>query len=1748
MKRNIIFTLLLALGLTALSTSLMAQQKIQLRSADKAECVKSDMTSLKATFSFSGIEAFDMKNDRGTFSTISMPQTVIGGNEGDPQIPVVNELIAVPFGATPSIRVTNYSTTDYNLEDYGIHKLSPRQPSLRKDQRPEEVPFVYNEAAYQTRGLRSEPQAFVSVEGTMRGIRLGKMTIEPVSYDPVNNTLRVFNNIEVEVRFDGADAAATQQMLIDTYSPYFDVVYAQMFNGRSLRDAYSDHPDLYTTPVKMLVITTATYANCEAFRNWVTWKKQKGIYVDVYTTAQTGTTAANIKSFIQTQYNQNHPTFLVIVGDTGDVTYSLSSSNTSKVTDLYYSSPDGDIFPDIFTSRMPVSSTTELSNLINKILTYEQYTMADPSYLSNVLLIAGSDGTWNPRVGQPTINYAADNYFNAVHGFTNVYKYLTSYTNCYNNMNTGIGFANYTAHGGQTGWSGPSFSVSDANNLTNNDKYFWAMGNCCLAADWGYSSTCLAEALLRSANKGAFGYIGSCPETYWWEDYYFGVGATTVTNSTPAMSQTQTGTYDAMFMDDMYNTLNSVPFLGNVAVTYAHANSYTSSVSDIYYWEAYHCLGDGSVMPYHVNPSANTVSHASTIGIGLNTFTVNALAGSYVSITKDNEILGVAQVGASGTVNVPITPITNGGDVLVVVTRQQRQPYMATIQAIATDGAYISLDDYTPTSAHVGDNANLSLTFKNVGSEATSGATTVTLTPTDSNVTIIDGTKTFGSLAANATTTVSGFRYKIAQGVADGTSVTLHYTAVNGSDTWEGNLAITADEAVLKYMDMTWDGGFTPGETLTVSAKFKNEGHYQATNAVATMTSSSSYVSISNPTVTMGNIAVDQVVTCQFTITIAANCPETAQLPVTFTMTADGGLSVQGTETLKNACNVVFNLVDSYGDGWNGNTLTVSFDDGTASQDLTISSGSSATYTIEIGNGTHVTLTWTSGSYANECSFSVSYEGDFVIYQSNGTPSAGVLYQFDCNCAAASQTFTVTVTSDNTQHGTVSGGGEFNYGQTCTVTATPAEGYMFTGWTQNGEVISSSSSYSFIVNSNMNLVAHFDEGLMIGDGGDATSPYLPSYNYYNYTLSQQIYTSDELGDAGNITSIAFYNGGAEKTRTCDFYLKATTKNSFTSKTDWITVSASDKVFSGSVTMVANDWTVIVFNTPFEYDGTSNLVLVTDDNTGAWTSSPHMTCRVFNTSATQAIYTYEDNTNFNPLSPSSGSYNAALTVKNQILLTKENPTPSIVNVTVSASPAQGGTVSGGGEYALGETCTVTATPAEGYYFVNWTQNNQMVSTEASYSFTTSNDMALVANFAEYITITVSANPAEGGTVNGGGAFVYGETCTVNTTVNVGYYFTGWTEDGEVVSMDLEFTFTAVQDRDLVATFGEGLLIGDEGPATNLFVPSYSFCNYSLTQQIYTADEIGMAGTITSLAFYNEAENDIRNYDMYLVHTDKTVFDSRKDWISVTNADKVFSGDITMIAGGWTFFTFDTPFVYDGTSNLALIMDDNTGVWDGGMDCKSFNGEGNQTLCVYSDGTNYNPMAKLNYNGTLMSEKNQILLGIQPNFGQTFELEEGWNWWSTNVNITLDDLKAALVNALPGTIIQIKSKNYSTNYTGTTWRGPLKTLDVTQMYMIKITTPCEVTITGMPINPSENPLTINYGVNWIGFPFNSSMSVTNAFAGFASNGDMIKAKNQYSNYSNGRWRGTLTTLEPGKGYIYNSTAPSDRIFIFPTNTKH
>ena len=145
------------------------------------------------------------------------------------------------------------------------------------------------------------------------------------------------------------------------------------------------------------------------------------------------------------------------------------------------------------------------------------------------------------------------------------------------------------------------------------------------------------------------------------------------------------------------------------------------------------------------------------------------------------------------------------------------------------------------------------------------------------------------------------------------------------------------------------------------------------------------------------------------------------------------------------------------------------------------------------------------------------------------------------------------------------------------------------------------------------------EVVTIGSGGRA-SGYLPCYPNNTYSMSQQIYTSDEIGKAGLITSIAFYNYDMGSARECDIYLSYTAKTSFDNSTDWVTVSAENKVFSGTMKL-GSDWTVIDFDTPFAYDGKQNLLLTVDDNTGKDTGS-NFSIGASDVSSNQALYYYK----------------------------------------------------------------------------------------------------------------------------------------------------------------------------------------------------------------------------------------------------------------------------------------------------------------------------------------------------------------------------------------------------------------------------------------------------------------------------------------------------------------------------------------------
>ncbi|MCR4858803.1 MAG: fibronectin type III domain-containing protein [Bacteroidales bacterium] len=164
------------------------------------------------------------------------------------------------------------------------------------------------------------------------------------------------------------------------------------------------------------------------------------------------------------------------------------------------------------------------------------------------------------------------------------------------------------------------------------------------------------------------------------------------------------------------------------------------------------------------------------------------------------------------------------------------------------------------------------------------------------------------------------------------------------------------------------------------------------------------------------------------------------------------------------------------------------------------------------------------------------------------------------------------------------------------------------------------------------------------------------------------------------------------------------------------------------------------------------------------------------------------------------------------------------------------------------------------------------------------------------------------------------------------------------------------------------------STSSYLPTNADRQYSLTQQIYTAEELGPSGTIRAIALYKDYYSSTsRDLDIYMVNTGKDSFTSGNDWVSVTSADKVFSGRVSFNNYNWTTITLDTPFDYDGTSNLLLVVDDNTNSADGSAFFRIYStGSSNQSIYSYSENIDYNPASPSSYSGSLETYKDILRL--------------------------------------------------------------------------------------------------------------------------------------------------------------------------------
>ncbi|NLK49420.1 MAG: Gingipain R, partial [Candidatus Cloacimonetes bacterium] len=669
----------------------------------------------------------EIDTPEGRFTDLSVPYYATTNLEGLPKLPLSRQIIAVPEAANVTVSMVSASRETISLATRGVnYPIMPRQAPVPKCDNPEDMPFLIERDFYNTSQWTSYPEIRVEELGHMRGMRLYALDFTPLQYNPALKQVTIIREAEVRVDFIGANHAATQELRDKYYSPAFNGVFqSTLLNPVSTRGSLNRYPMGY------VIITPANFV--DALQPFVDWKKKEGFNVILATTSETGSTASAIKGYLQNIWDSATPenpapSYLMIVGDVAQVPSNTGVTSSAHITDLTYVRLQGnDYLPEMYFGRFSATTPAEVTNQVNKTLMHEMYTMPDDSYLAKSVLIAGVDSYWSTSHANGAINYATTNYFNPSHGIdSQTFLYPASGSSAsqiVQRVSEGAGYVNYTAHGSETSWADPSFTISNVNNLQNTNKYPVVVGNCCVTSAFDVG-ICFAEAWLRAVDKGAVVYIGGTNNTYWDEDYWWAVGYKPPIPSSGSGSPFvpgRTGNYDALFhengepFEDWSNSVAATIFMGNMAVV--QSNSTRAN----YYWEVYSVMGDPSLIPYLGIPTDNIADLPDTIFLGMDSMELVADPYSYVAISMNGVLHGTGLASPSGELTLYYTPFEEPGMADIVITRSLVKPTIASIQVVPNEGPYVTVSPLTITDpngngmAEPGEIISLNLSLNNVG-------------------------------------------------------------------------------------------------------------------------------------------------------------------------------------------------------------------------------------------------------------------------------------------------------------------------------------------------------------------------------------------------------------------------------------------------------------------------------------------------------------------------------------------------------------------------------------------------------------------------------------------------------------------------------------------------------------------------------------------------------------------------------------------------------------------------------------------------------------------------------------------------------------------------------------------------------------------------------------------------------------------------------------------------------------------------
>ena len=752
----------------------------------------------------------------GEFELVEIPNEGVTTELGKPRLPVIRRFFEAPFGAKPRVEILGVNVERMNLSDIGIeNRIVPVEPSVPKIPGGYEMtPFLFDEETYSMDALYPDYRVKVFKAGVARGHNLFVLECVPIRYNPRKGEIEVIKSVKVRIVYQSGNTSLTTQKIDEKAS----LPYETLLKDRVINYGIFETRENPGNPIGYLIITPSMYVS--TLSDFVNWKIQTGYYVTVATTEDIGNTTNAIKNYILNAYNNWDipPTFVLLVGDVNQIPNWTGTGDYNPATDLYYSTLEGnDDFPEVYLSRISVTSSSQLAGVLDKILSYEQTAWSNGySWAQKAFFIASAD-PGNHGVAEATHLYCMNIVRN--HGMIadSFFAYYQSGAPAAiaSAVNSGRSWVTYSGHGAETGWSDYSdlqFSNSDVYALSNSDKYPLVQSYACVTGSYTLSE-CFMEAWLRAPNKGAAAAFGSSVYSYWDEDDIL-----------------QRRVFDEAF-DSGYVWVMGMIDEGKFDLWLYYGGAGRSHS----YYEQYNLFGEPSMDIFTEVPETLYVNYPQTIPVGPSNVNVTVTSPSgpvgdaLVSIVLNGDILGTAWTNSQGQALVSVNPLATGF-ATITVTAHNKKPYQGNI-AISSSGPYIAylsstVSEYSGNGdgmVNPGETIDLTVTAKNYGQESAYGVYGI-LAVNDPYVTVSVDSSFFGDFAPDETRDgVPAYRFYVSEDCPENYMIPFELTFHDQNDsTWVSNFTVQVYRfpeisvtPTSLYMNLPPDDSAT--STLTIS-------------------------------------------------------------------------------------------------------------------------------------------------------------------------------------------------------------------------------------------------------------------------------------------------------------------------------------------------------------------------------------------------------------------------------------------------------------------------------------------------------------------------------------------------------------------------------------------------------------------------------------------------------------------------------------------------------------------------------------------------------------------------------------------------------------------------------------------------------------------------------------------------------------------------------------------------------------------